>query len=210
MGIASLVIGIISAVLGFIPLCNYFALIPAAVGLIFGIIDIPLSKKKQKSIGFGIAGTVLNVLAIALIVVWTMVIGGVAAETSKTLDDMSGKTKTVISKDYSKPEFILSSEALYKEYKANEVSADSKYKNKIIQISGVIENIGKDVMGKPYVILAGEGVIEGLNGIQCFFNEDQAGDFANLQKGQNVTIIGKCDGMMLGINLGFKDCIIKK
>ena len=39
MGVASLVLGIISAIIGFVPFCGTFALIPAIIGLILGIVD---------------------------------------------------------------------------------------------------------------------------------------------------------------------------
>lgn len=213
MGIASLVIGIISTIIGFIPLCNYFALIPAGVGLILGIIDIPLSKKKQKSIGFGIAGTVLNAAAIILIIVWTMAIGGAASKTTDSLTKLNDTVKDLKNENTTeniKPEFSLSASALYKEYKKNEVAADNKYKDKIIKISGTVDSIGKDVMKNTYIMLVGEGVIEGLNGIQCFFPDKASGDIAKINKGDNVTIQGKCDGLMLGINLGIKNCNLVK
>jgi hypothetical protein len=79
MGIASLVIGIVSAVLGFIPYCNYFALIPAVVGLVLGIIEVVMKAKKGQPRGMGIAGIVLNSVAIVLIILWTLVIAAVVA-----------------------------------------------------------------------------------------------------------------------------------
>ena len=80
MGIASMVIGIISAVIGFIPFCNYFALIPAGTGFILGIIDVAIkSKKKQEGKESGIAGIVLNAIAIVIIILWTLVFAAAAA-----------------------------------------------------------------------------------------------------------------------------------
>lgn len=82
MGIAAMVIGIVSAVMGFIPFCNYFALIPAGVGLILGIVDVAMKSSKNKKlkegevkqpIGQGVAGIVLNAVAILIIVLWTFV-----------------------------------------------------------------------------------------------------------------------------------------
>jgi hypothetical protein len=82
MGIAAMVIGIVSAVLGFIPFCNYFALIPAGVGFILGIVDVAIKSNKnqnlnegesKQNIGQGVAGIVLNSLAIIVIVLWTFI-----------------------------------------------------------------------------------------------------------------------------------------
>lgn len=82
MGIASMIIGIIAAVLGFIPLCNYFAAIPAGVGFVLGIVDVVLKSKKGEPKGMGIAGIVLNAFAIALILIWTLAFAASSAANS--------------------------------------------------------------------------------------------------------------------------------
>ena len=85
MGIASMVIGIVSAILGFIPMCGWFATLPAVVGLILGIIDVVQKNKNQESgKGIGIAGIILNSIAIILILIWTFVI--VAASATAEFD----------------------------------------------------------------------------------------------------------------------------
>ena len=62
MGLASLILGIISFILGFIPFFWLIAIIPALVGLILGIVS--LAKKKEK--GKSIAGIVLCAITILL------------------------------------------------------------------------------------------------------------------------------------------------
>lgn len=74
MGIASMVIGIIAAILGFVPFCNYFAFVPAVIGLILGIVDVVKKSKENQAKGIGIAGITLNSLAMVLIFVWTVLI----------------------------------------------------------------------------------------------------------------------------------------
>jgi len=83
MGIAALVIGIIAVVFGFIPFCGYFALLPAIVGLILGIIDVKNKSKAQQPKGKGMAGVVLNAVAIIVILLWTLVIGAGVVVTSE-------------------------------------------------------------------------------------------------------------------------------
>ena len=64
MGIASLILGIISLVTGWIPFVCFFAFIMAAVGLILGIIDVvKRGKTNDGKKGFGIAGTVICAIA---------------------------------------------------------------------------------------------------------------------------------------------------
>lgn len=73
MGIAALVIGIVSIVLGFIPLCGNIALIPAIVGLILGIVDVVTKSKKSLPKGQGIAGIILCALALCIIMFYNII-----------------------------------------------------------------------------------------------------------------------------------------
>lgn len=73
MGIASMVIGIVSVILGLIPFCGYFALIPAIVGLVLGIIDTIQKSKKGLPKGMSVSGIVLNGASILLILLWTII-----------------------------------------------------------------------------------------------------------------------------------------
>ncbi|MDO4283275.1 MAG: hypothetical protein Q4D02_06510 [Clostridia bacterium] len=66
MGIASLVLGIISAILGFVPLCNIFALIPALIGFILGVAEAIRNGKNGGPKGVAIAGIILNVIAFVI------------------------------------------------------------------------------------------------------------------------------------------------
>jgi hypothetical protein len=74
MGTASLVLGIISIIFGFIPLLNYFLLFPALLGLVLGIVDIAIKVKHNLPRSESICGVVLNGLAIFVIAAWTVVI----------------------------------------------------------------------------------------------------------------------------------------
>lgn len=70
MGIASMVIGIISIMVAFIPFCGIFTLIPAGIALILGIVDVAIKSKKECGKGCGIAGIVLNAAAIVITILW--------------------------------------------------------------------------------------------------------------------------------------------
>lgn len=80
MGIAALVLGIISIIIGFIPLCGSIAIIPAIVGVILGIVDIVTKSKKGEKKGISIAGLVLSAIAIIVIIFWVFVFGVAASE----------------------------------------------------------------------------------------------------------------------------------
>lgn len=66
MGVASLVIGIVSIIMSFLPCCSYFALFPAFVGLGLGIAELVKKGKEGEEKGMSIAGIILNIIAIIL------------------------------------------------------------------------------------------------------------------------------------------------
>ncbi len=88
MGLAAMVIGIVAVVLGIIPGCGLvFGLPPAIVGLILGIVDVKKKSKAQQPKGMGMAGVVLNAVAIVFILLWTLVIGAGAVVSTGLVED---------------------------------------------------------------------------------------------------------------------------
>lgn len=81
MGVASLVLGIISLIIGFIPLCGAIALVPAIIGVILGIVDIVSKSKKGEKKGTAIAGLILSAIATLVIIFWVFVFGVAASKT---------------------------------------------------------------------------------------------------------------------------------
>ena len=75
MGIAALILGIISIVIALIPDCGSIAFVPALEGLILGIVDTVKKGKAGEKRGISIAGLVLSALAIVFIFLWIFVIG---------------------------------------------------------------------------------------------------------------------------------------
>ena len=79
MGIASLILGIISGIVGIIPFCGILAIIPAIIGLILGIIFVVKKSKIKEPKGIGIAGIILSTLALVFIVLWNLIFVGIMA-----------------------------------------------------------------------------------------------------------------------------------
>ena len=102
----------------------------------------------------------------------------------------------------SNPSVTISASKLYKEYNENEIAADEKYKGKIIEITGVIRDIGNYIMDNAYITLVGN---EYFRDIQCYFNEKSV--VAKLSKGKRITVIGSCSGLM--INVQINNCIVR-
>jgi len=91
------------------------------------------------------------------------------------------------------PPARLSADDLYSNYKDNEVSADGRYKGKVVVVTGVIRDIGKDILDSPYVVIGGEGF---LDGVQCMFARTEGSPVAHVSKGQRVAVRGRVAGKM--------------
>ncbi|WP_395854744.1 zinc-ribbon domain-containing protein [Cystobacter fuscus] len=94
---------------------------------------------------------------------------------------------------------------LLAEYTDNEVRADASFKGKLIQTSGVVDDVKRDVLNTVYVIV-GTGKRYEVRQVQCFLDEDNAQTVASLTKGSRVTIRGRVEGLMM--NVLVKDCEI--
>ena len=105
------------------------------------------------------------------------------------------------SKLFPKVDMEVTASELYRAYEANEVSADQQYKGKRLLITGVVENIGKDVMDNPYVALK----IDFLKGVNCYFDDENNKVSSQLNKGQKIQIIGTCAGLTL-TDVVVRDC----
>jgi len=87
---------------------------------------------------------------------------------------------------------------LFADYEANEIAADRKYKNKVLQVTGTVDRIAKDITNTMYVTLKGDELI---GSIQWLFDDAHANQLAGLQKGMRVSVKGKCGGKMMNVML---------
>ncbi len=91
---------------------------------------------------------------------------------------------------------------LLQSYHANEVAADQRFKGKTILVTGIVESINKDFMDDIYIVLQGDGYF--MN-VHCSFENENVA--ANLSKGEQITLKGKCEGMIVG-SVSMKDCTL--
>lgn len=92
-------------------------------------------------------------------------------------------------------------------YRANQVNADNLYKDKTLSITGTVTNIGKDALSDAPCVSLSSGSPYNLQPVQCFFpkSEENSAAIAALQNGQEITIVGKCQGISL-VNLQISKC----
>lgn len=81
----------------------------------------------------------------------------------------SGTTRGSRAVQEAPPESVITitSVQLFAEYEANYVAGDKKYKGKILEVSGTVETISRDILNQIYVTLD-TGQFNLFN-IQCFF-----------------------------------------
>jgi hypothetical protein len=78
---------------------------------------------------------------------------------------------------------------LFADYEENEVSADNKYRGKLLEVTGVIKKISKDFLDKPYVeLLTGDRY--GLKEVWAYFDDE--GLLGKLRKGEKLVL--RCRG----------------
>lgn len=94
----------------------------------------------------------------------------------------------------------VSAAKLYAEYEANEVAADLKYKDKLLEVSGVVTDMGISQSirpGTPVIFLAESLDAPFMEGVTIHLSVDQKTKVATLSKGDTVAVIGICEGIAL-------------
>ena len=93
--------------------------------------------------------------------------------------------------------------ALYSQFQQNEASANQKFLDKIIEVSGKIADIHES--GNNIIVLLDAGSVPG--GINCSFTNTEH-DIQIPRKGSLIKVKGKCTGFLMDVNL--VDCVLAK
>lgn len=141
----------------------------------------------RKSIG---AGKVILVAFIVLVV-------ASASSAKQKREEQHREVQTGAALDVSAAE-------LFKDYAANEVSADDRYRGKVLRVSGTVESINKNIVDDPYVMLRAGG---DFDGVHCSFDSTQTSSLASLSRGQRVTLRCRGNGKMIGSPM-LHDCVL--
>lgn len=171
-----------------------------------GVKKCPNCGKDQRN--FFMQHKVLTVIGVIVILGVLGSAGGKKNSTTATAPatETASKTETATKTEVKEEAIKVSAVNLAKAYEENEVSADKSYKDKTVEVSGKIEDIGV-VAGQTYVVLSAEKDFA-ITNVQCFFKEQAEIDkVANLKKGDSVTIQGKVDGKSM--NVGVNGCTLK-
>ena len=80
-------------------------------------------------------------------------------------------------------------------------------KGKIVEITGIVDGIDSDIDDKAVVRLS-DGDEFSFDTVTCYIDDENQDKACELEKGQNVTIVGEADGEVIG-RPHIKDCKIK-
>jgi len=217
MGIAALIIGILSIIIAIIPFCGMIALLPAIIGLVLGIIDVVKKSKSEGKKGMGIAGIILTSLSIAFCFLW----GGAATtlETEEQTDTIDTSSPVISSKEEvispsettptSQYDIEITGIELINAYKTNEIKADNMYKGKKVKITGKIDGFGKDFLDNAYIKIS-DGEQYSINAVQCYFSsKSEENKAAEMNEKDEIILIGTV-GTFDGLDLVVNNCKIIK
>ena len=131
-------------------------------------------------------------------------------QTSVSVED-SNKQTSVSNENSNKkqmePELSISATELINAYNENEVKADKMYKDKIVEVNGIVDAIDSGIDDKAIVRLS-DGDEFSFDNVQCCIDDENQDKACELKKGENVKIIGRADGEIAGTPF-IKDCKIK-
>lgn len=96
------------------------------------------------------------------------------------------------------PDFNLSAADFHAEHKKGNLALAQKYAGKVIEVQGVVKNVGRNVSKMPYIALEAEDLL----GVMCFTMDKKP--WERVAVGQKVKVRGKFPEAVIGVTLS--DC----
>jgi hypothetical protein len=88
----------------------------------------------------------------------------------------------------------ISASELFNAYENNEVAADNNFEDKVVIISGKVDEIGKDIMDNPYITFyRGEYA---FSHVQCMFDDEN--ELMHLSRLDPIRVKGVVSGKVAG------------
>ena len=84
-------------------------------------------------------------------------------------------------------------------FSEKEKASNAKYVSKVIAVSGTIDDITTDEKGDQVILIAGSSDM--MNGVLCTLEKSEADKAKSLKRGDEVTIKGRCTGMLMDVVL---------
>lgn len=106
--------------------------------------------------------------------------------------------KPVKSFENASPDMSLDAGTLVKDFQADENKANSRYLNKLLQVSGTVSDISEDEKGLTNINLGVDGE---MAMVSCSMDTTVRSDFSSVKSGQTVRLKGLCSGMLMDVVL---------
>lgn len=103
------------------------------------------------------------------------------------------------------PDVVVQVEQIVQDYRTNEIAADERYKGKVVQTTGFVNAVGKDLADAPFLTI-GPTTGELARLVQCGLVPAAAASASRVREGDRVTIRGRVIGLMINVQL--RDCFI--
>ncbi len=97
----------------------------------------------------------------------------------------------------SSPNISVDSSIILKDFEDSEADANTKYLEKIVQVTGVISELNTN-KGKTIVTISGQNT---FGSIMCHLSPEENIKADHLKEGQNITIKGICTGYLMDVIL---------
>lgn len=151
MGLASLILGIISLVMSCIPLIGLFFCITAVIGIILGIISLCKKQDKGKSIAGIITSSIAILIIIVYVIVMVLILGGdnglieqIRRETESLTNDteITEIKKCAVGETFNNDKIAITFITADSNFKGYNEYANIKEGYKIIRAEFEFENVG--------------------------------------------------------------------
>ncbi|HXG09299.1 MAG TPA: hypothetical protein VNK04_05875 [Gemmataceae bacterium] len=113
-----------------------------------------------------------------------------------------------------RPVLFVTAEQMARDYAASRQAADVKYRGKYLQVAGVVDRVRTNSLGERSVALVGftenrsdDPVVKE---IRCIFLPTHDDRTLDLTRGQEVKIVGRCEGEGTSIDIEIVDCELEE
>jgi len=105
-----------------------------------------------------------------------------------------------------KPAAALAAADLRDEYRVNEIAADTRYRGKVIEVSGGVDRIRRDESGRGLLSLRSTDTAMNTatdhadepGPVTCYFTAETEASASEVRPGDDVSIWGRCEGRSAG------------
>ncbi len=143
---------------------------------------------------------------ILVVIVLGIVFGGSGDKSTSNTVTTSTSTVQGEQQEEKKTEELLEVDykVLWQDYQDNAIGADAKYKDKMLKLTGEVEDINREIAGNPYVTFK----VGTLQNVRLTFKKSEEEKISQLSKGQIITVKGKCSGLLITSTVSLNDCEI--